>query len=457
MKMKPEIRLVQEQRLIMTTELRQSIMLLQLNSYDLTDFLKEELVDNPVLEMEPIVTDVTTLPTENKEVDIKDYFENYEDYDGIPNFGTEKREDYSLEAFTKYESTLYDYLKIQLDLIDISEEDREIAEILLGLIDSDGYIREDFEKLSEKTGISLERLEEVLEIIQSLDPLGIGARDIRECLLLQALGSVDYSMELEELILNHLENLAMNRVPKIAEALGVSHEKTQELIDIVRSFNPKPGSEFGERQLDTNYIVPDASIEKVDGEYVIILNDVTGPRLHVNSFYRRMMQSGSEQGAIDYLNDKYQRAIWIIKAIEQRRDTIYRVIQSIIDHQREFFYGENRILAPLTMKVVADDIEMHESTVSRAINGKYVQTPFGTYELRFFFTSALESVGGDVSSNHIKDEIKAIIEEENPKKPLSDQAIVGILNEDGIKISRRTIAKYRDEMNIPSSTMRKRY
>lgn len=230
----------------------------------------------------------------------------------------------------------------------------------------------------------------------------------------------------------------------------------QEACDYIRQLEPKPGRAFGNNQ-DLGYIIPDAEIKLINGELEVILNDVTGPRLGINNYYRSLLRTGNDKDTMEFLNQKFNSAMWIIRSIEQRRNTIKKVIESIIKFQREFFLEGEKSLRPLTLKDIANDIDMHESTISRATNGKYVQTPRGLFELKYFFSSGVESHDGGISSVSIKKILQEIIDEENPKKPYSDNKLAEILAQKGIKISRRTVAKYRDELNIPPSNMRKRY
>ncbi len=454
--MKMEFRLSQEQKLVMTTELRQAIALLQFSSSELIDFLNEELIDNPLLEMDAIKVDVESLPEENREVDLKEYFENYEDYAPV-NYGSETKEGYNVELFTEYEETLYEHLMKQLNFLNISEDDRHIGEKLIQSLDSDGYLRDSIDELSDRWDLESDDLERVLELLQTFEPIGICARTLEESLLIQAFSSVDYSLELEDFIVNHLDDLANNRMPKIAKEMDITVQRAQELADIVRSFNPKPASQFTANMLNTTFVLPDASVEVVEGELKVNLNDVAAPNLYISSFYGAMLKSGDAKEALDFLNEKYQRAIFVMKAIEQRRNTIENVINAILIRQKEFFTGQKRDLVPMTLKDIAEDIDMHESTVSRTVNGKYIDTPLGIFELKYFFTTAIETVSGDTSAENIKQTIVEIVDGEDKRKPFSDQAIVEKLNGMGIKISRRTIAKYRDELNIPSTSKRRRY
>ena len=262
----------------------------------------------------------------------------------------------------------------------------------------------------------------------------------------------------ELIIERYLEDIAHNRLLKISKELNIDLKEVQEICDFIKTLEPKPGRSYSGDADQVNYITPDAYIEYIDGEYVIILNDITGPRLNINNFYREMIRQGKDPKATEFLSERLNAAMRIIRSIEQRRMTIYSVLESILKFQRDFFIMGEKGLKPLTLKEVADDIDMHESTVSRATNGKYVQTPRGLFELKYFFTSGISTnKGADVSSTSIKAVLKEIIEGEDPKKPYSDQQLSNILKERGISISRRTVAKYRDELNIPSSTMRRRY
>lgn len=456
MKLNYNLALEQSQKLVMTTELRQAIQLLQFNSMELNEYIARELEENPMLEMEQLPKELETVEIDSKDADIewKEYIEKYDDVSYKPEIDKNTK-DFNLEAFISQDQSLKDYLNSQLSMLDLNKDQAMIADYIIENIDDNGYLLASVEEISNANNCSQEVVNGVLHIVQSLDPLGVGARSLKECLLLQ-IKDVDNPI-LKHIIENHLEDIAFNRINKISKENDLSQIEIQEICDFIRTLEPKPGRLISNSSADTKYIVADATILFVEGEYIIQVNDFTGPKLNINNFYRNMLLDGGDKNATEFLQEKLNSAVWIIKSIEQRRQTIYKVVESILKNQIEFFNHGEKKLAPLTLKEVADDIEMHESTISRATNGKYVQTPRGLFELKYFFTSSLSGSTGDISSTSVKSAIKDLIDKEDPKKPLSDDKLSKLLETKGTKISRRTVAKYRDEMEIPSSTLRKRY
>ena len=458
MKLGYDLTLEQVQKLVMTPELRQAIQLLQFTSLELNEYLEQQMEENPLLELNNIQGDHENIDDyikEKDEIDWKEYIDK-EGYTYRPE--TDKNiKEYNYENFISYSPSLKDNLLFQLNVLNIDEKDKKIGEILIEYIDENGYLTTTIEQVATDLEIHINRVEKVLSMIQKFEPLGVGARDLKECLLIQIKKDNNKNPNVEKIIENHLDDIAYNRLSKISKELDLDIIEIQDICDYIKTLEPKPGRGFSSSGDQVKYIIPDATIEYIDGEYIIILNDITGPRLNINSFYRDMMIQNKDPKATEYLTGKLNSAMWIIRSIEQRRMTIYKVVESILKFQRDFFEIGEKGLKPLTLKEVAEDINMHESTVSRATNGKYVQTPRGVFELKFFFSSGLATNQGDVSSTSIKSTIKDIIEKENPKRPYSDQKIADILKIKGIDISRRTVAKYRDELEIPASTLRKRY
>ncbi|MDR7870575.1 MAG: RNA polymerase factor sigma-54 [Tissierellaceae bacterium] len=458
MKLGFNILLEQTQKLIMTPELRQAIQLLQYNSLELNEYLKTEVEENPLLEMEnPLnqMEEVQELSVE-KEVDWVELAEKYDDISYRPSVDKNK-EEYNYEAFTTYIKTLKEYLIEQLNLTILDDKEYLIGDYIIQNIDENGYLDVDLKEIVEQTQSNIEEVENVLSIIQTFEPLGVGARNLKECLYIQIKEKGILNPTLIKIIEEYLDDLACNRMTKISKELDIDILKLQEICDYIKTLEPKPGRAFSDSGEHVKYIVADATIEEIEGEYIIIINDITGPRLNINNYYRELLKNSSDNDATNYLSERLNSAMWIIRSIEQRKQTIYKVIESILKFQLEFFRTGEKGLVPLTLKEVADDIGMHESTISRATNGKYVQTPRGLFELKFFFTTGLPGSNGDISTTSVKSEIKKIIENEDPTKPLSDQSIADLLEEKGATISRRTVAKYRDELNIPSSSKRKRF
>ncbi|MBZ2174184.1 RNA polymerase factor sigma-54 [Schnuerera sp. xch1] len=460
MKLGYNLALEQVQKLIMTPELRQAIQLLQFNSQELNEYLKERIEENPMLDPvndELEYENIDNYSSEKDEIDWKEYIDKYDDVGYMPQKDKNAKE-YNYENFIGYSLSLRENLLFQLNVSVVNEEDLRIGEIIIENIDKNGYLISDINQIAMDLNVEVQKVENVLSIIQTFDPVGIGSRNLEECLLIQINNDKSRNPNADKIIKKYLKDLANNRLSKIAKELNIELKEVQEIYDYIKTLEPKPGRCFSDNSDNVKYIIPDATIEFVDGEYIILLNDVTAPRLNINKFYREMLRKENESEATEFLNEKLNSALWIIRSIEQRRMTIYNVVKSILKFQMNFFEIGEKGLKPLTLKEVAEDINMHESTVSRATNGKYVQTPRGLYELKYFFCSGISTnQGEDISSTSIKAIIKEIIEGEDPSKPYSDQKISNILKKRGINISRRTVAKYRDELKISSSSVRKRY
>lgn len=477
-----EIVLRQEQRLVMTPELRQAITVLQLPTLDLLAYIEAQMQENPVLEYAEELETTSDGPDdgygdayvdageggaeagesllgESLDIDWRQYFSDRSDL-GIPRASASEEEREGARSSLRWEPTLYDHLLVQLELALPEGPMRSIGKYLLGCIDDDGYLRVSPEDVAAALGQDPELVRTVASVIKTFDPPGVGARDLAECLLIQLESRASCeALELAKRIVSgHLDDLAAGRITRIASELGVMVAKVQEAIDLIRKCDPKPARGFAPAGT-VRYIVPDVFIHKVDSDYVVTVNDTAVPRLMINNFYKSIISSPSiDQTAADFIKGKLNAAVWLIRSLEQRRMTILKVAESILKFQRDFFDYGIKHLRPLTMKEVADDIGMHESTVSRAATGKYAQTPRGTFELRAFFTSGVSTADGDAASSaSIKRMIREIVDAEDPRRPLSDQAIAERLRACGILISRRTVAKYREEIRIPASSKRRRY
>ncbi|MGO1469496.1 MAG: RNA polymerase factor sigma-54 [Tissierella sp.] len=459
MKLGYNLTLKQTQTLSMTPELQQAIMLLQLNSLELNEYIRDEIEKNPLLEIEKSKEDKEDIEKtrENEEdIDWKEYIEKYDDISYKPQTDKNK-EAVKYENFVTYTKSLREHLLEQLGLLDLEKKLKYVCEYIIQNLDKNGYLKIKLEELSLLSNVNDEMIEKSLKTVQSLEPKGVGASDLKECLLLQLEDKEKNNLAVE-IIENHLEDLGLNKLNKISKKLKVDINKVQQSIDYIKTLEPKPGRAFSDESLENlAYITPDANIEYIDGEYKVSVNESSGPRLNINKFYKNLISKSSDESAKTFLTEKLNSASWIIKSIEQRRNTIKRVVEAILEYQKDFFENGEKALKPLTLKMIAEDIDMHESTVSRTTNGKYVQTPRGVFELKYFFTVGVNTISGDVSSTSIKSMIEDIIEGEDLNKPYSDQKISDILKEKGCSISRRTVAKYRDELEIPSSTMRKRF
>jgi len=388
MRLNYDLTLEQSQKLVMTPELRQAIQLLQYTSLELRDYLSKELEENPMLEMERSDVDSQTIENlkEDKDVDLKEFLESFDDISYKSEIDRSRNE-YSMDNYISYSPTLRDHLTEQLNMISIGSREYRIADYIINNIDCNGYFSSTAEDIAAQLCVSIEEVELMLSVIQSFEPTGVGARDLKECLLLQVKDTKDQI--LKNIIMNYLEDIASNKLAKISKDLGITIEDAQEYADWVKSLEPKPGRTFRSDGEDIRYIVPDASIEEIDGELIITINDISGPRLNINEYYKNLIINTTDEKTSEFLQEKFNSALWIIKSIEQRRKTLYKVIESILNRQREFFRHGEKVLVPMTLKEVAEDVKMHESTISRATNGKYVQTPRGVFELKYFFTTGL--------------------------------------------------------------------
>ncbi|TJX63313.1 RNA polymerase factor sigma-54 [Soehngenia saccharolytica] len=453
MKLNYELTLEQSQKLIMTPELRQAIQLLQYTSLELQEYILREIEENPLLELEDSIEEPQDIIDGFDEIDWKEYIENYDDISYKEEIDKDVKS-ITFENFFMPSQTLKEYLLEQLSMVSVGQREYKIAEYIIQNIDSNGYLTASTLEIAEALNVSEHEVEVMLGIVQTFEPEGVGARNLKECLLLQLRDRKDSLII--NIVENYLEDIALNKLSKIATELNIEVEEVQKYADEIKLLEPKPGRSFGGDNKEVKYIIPDAKVEKIDGEYVVIINEIAVPKLNINSFYKGLIKN-SDEATSQFLQEKLNSAVWIIKSIEQRKQTLYKVIDSIVKFQIDFFEKGGGYLKPLTLKDVADDIKMHESTVSRATNGKYIQTAKGIYELKYFFSQAIKANEGLISSDTVKNTIREIIDKEDSKKPMSDQQIADKLEQMGISISRRTVAKYREELSIPSSKLRKRF
>ena len=454
------------QRLVMTPSLQQAIKLLQMSKLELQDEIQQELVENPVLEESQQVEDPE--PAESNEspeekptdpfdeIDYESYFREVEQ-DYQPPRGVEPSERPTFEAMLAETQDLTSHLTWQLNLSSHTEVEKEIGRAIIGNLDETGYLTATFSELIALTGQSEEAVREVLVKIQNYDPVGVAARDLIDCLCIQ----LDYLGEsgtaAETIVREHLPMVEANKLGELAKILEIDREDLDAELEIVRHLDPRPGQKFN--TVKNPYVTPDVFVVKVGDDYEIYLNDDGLPRLRISPVYRKMAERGaSDSEARDYVRTKLRSAFRLIKSIEERQRTILKIAHSIVKMQREFLDDGIEYMRPLVLKDVADDIGMHESTVSRVVNNKYMHTHRGLFEMRFFFHSGIASSrgGGAVSSLSVKQKIRKIIEGEDARHPYSDAAIVKILKAEGLKIARRTVAKYREELKVPSSTQRRR-
>jgi RNA polymerase sigma-54 factor len=480
MALEQKLHLKLSQKLIMTPSLQQAIKLLQLSKLELQEVLNQELLENPLLEetaeeakAEEPETDTTDQKTDAEEaakveadkkdekdsfdeIDYDAYFQDYIEYGYNPRM-SEEHEEFPIENTLTRPPNLTDHLTWQLGMSDSSPRVKEVGNFIIGNIDEDGYLRASHEEIQAAGPYEAEEVHAAIKAIQTLDPIGVGARDLRECLLLQ-LDFLEIDEPLVETIIrDHWDMFMQRHFVQLAKTLSIDMKTLEGLVEVIKHLDPKPGRKYSnERAI---YVEPDVYIQKVGEEYVIILNEDGMPKLRINGSYRAMlhsMDSKSDGETVNYIKDKIRSAVWLIKSLDQRQRTIYKVAESIVKHQREFLERGIDFLRPLVLRDVADDIQMHESTVSRVVSNKYMHTPRGLFLMKYFFHSGIDSdTGEDISSLTVKKKIQSFIEAEDPRKPLSDSKIMKILNDEGINIARRTVAKYRDELNIPSSTDRK--
>ncbi|MBI5569834.1 MAG: RNA polymerase factor sigma-54 [Desulfomonile tiedjei] len=458
---------------IMTPQLQQAIKLLQCNHIEVMQALEQELKENPILEvaafdeslseqendsrsdLKSLEENAEEVPQPEREVIDPDWESYLESYGG--DRGTGQKDSSAqrpLENMASYSETLFHSLVRQLQLSPIERDDRRIALQLIGNVDEHGYLDIDLQTVAVSLGVELERVERVLTEVQKFDPTGIAARNLRECLLLQARVLEEPSPLAVQILEEAFEQFKKGRLDQVARKLKVSLEDIKQASKVICSLNPKPGSSFHET--DTIYVVPDIYVIKVGNDYSVVLNDDGVPRLRISPFYQRELHSGmASPAARDYIQEKMRAAAWLIKSIHQRQRTIYKVTQSIIKFQKEFFDKGIDYLRPLILRDVANDVEMHESTISRVTTNKYVHTPRGIFELKYFFNSGIRHGNDSIASESVKNQILRIVKGENRDKPASDKQIADELARYHIHIARRTVAKYRELLGIPPSSERR--
>jgi RNA polymerase sigma-54 factor len=487
MALEQKLNLRMTQKLIMTPSLQQAIKLLQMTKLELQEEITQELTENPLLEeqqegtAEPEKTDGeeaaapeaspaeavpaadSEAPPEEREkdsfdeIDYESYFQDYMDLSYRPQAPAEEIETPPLENILSRPQSLGDYLQWQLDMSIVPGTQKEIGRAIIGNLDEDGYLRVALEDIAAMGPWPLEQVEQALHLVQEFDPPGVAARDLRECLLIQVAFHDMEGTPAETIVKDHMELLQGRKFKELAQALGCAVEEVMHYVDAIRHLDPKPGKKYNAGS--NHYVIPDVYILKVDKGYTVVLNEEGLPRLRISPFYRRMIDRNNTEvtrETREYVREKFRSAFRLIKSLEERQRTIYKVAKSIVKHQQGFLDFGYEHLRPLILKDVADDIGMHESTVSRVVNHKYMHTPRGLFEMKFFFHSSISSTQGqDVSSLAVKERIKKVVSEEDPRRPLSDAAIVQVLSDDGLRIARRTVAKYREELRIPSSNERR--
>lgn len=461
------------QSLVMTPQLQQAIKLLQLSRMELENVINTELVDNPVLEesdhSESTTQALDSLPAKddkanaeenpqnNADFNWESYLENYRSTPSLPAFRKGEDDLPTYENTLTAPPTLAEHLLWQLHMSDLTDENKRIGSAIIGNINEDGYLPISIEEISEKEKCDVYDAEAVLYRIQAFDPVGAGARDLKECLLAQI-----YEMDLEDetlerIIENHLHDLEKKNYGAVAKVLGLTVDEVIKYVKMIEELEPKPGRSFGGSS--AHYIIPDIYVAMRDGEYAVMLNEDGLPRLKISGFYKSLLDrhASTAGDTKEYVKGKLRSAVWLIRSIHQRQRTIFKVTESIVKHQKDFFDKGIGHLKPMVLRDIANDIGMHESTISRVTTNKYVHTPRGIFELKYFFNSGISRVsGGDIASESVKEKVKEIVSSETRARPFSDQKIAEMLKKQNINIARRTVAKYREMLGILPSSKRKK-
>jgi RNA polymerase sigma-54 factor len=452
---------------VLAPQLQQSLHILQAAALELQNMVQQELQTNPVLEEETGTFDSEEGSKDDGEFqeeferlakldeEWRDYMSQNVSYSSR-NPEDEERRQFFFDSIASQE-TLQRHLWEQLNTADVNKSQREAAELIIGNMDDLGFLQASLEEISQNTGHPLGELEEMLSLIQTFHPVGVGARDLRECLLIQLrrLGKGD-SLE-HQIVDEHLEDLGRKRLPELARRLGVSVEQVQKAANFISTLDPKPGQIFTADP--NNYVLPDVSVDKVGEDYTVSLNSDQVPHLRISKTYKDLMTQGANGTEVrDYIREKIRSGKFLIKSIHQRQQTILNIANEIVKRQNEFLENGSAFLKPMTMVQIAEAVGVHETTVSRAISGKYMATPQGVFEMKYFFTPGYQTAAGAALSNtSVKEAISDLVRNEDARNPLSDKEIVEILSDRGIPIARRTVAKYRAELNILPSNLRKQY
>lgn len=429
------------------------------NNSDLIEVPLETLQDEPVVESPPLSKQFKSNDRNDFGIDWQKYIEDNEatEYKVSALNYIDDEEEFKFENLVSKKVTLREHLEKQLHEFDLSPTEIKIGEFIIGLIDNNGYLRYTKDQIAEMLKVSPEIVEKVIKTIQLMDPVGVGAYDLKECLLLQAIEDGHENNIVVEIIKKHLEDLASGKIQHIAKATGYDVDEVQAAIEIIKSYNPKPGAAFPSSN-EQIYVIPDVFIEKEGDEYVVRLNERDIPRLRISNLYKEAIRNKNftDKATYEFIRKKLEDARSFMRYLDKRKETILNVTKAIVSVQRDFFEHGILHLKPLTLQDIANITGVHESTVSRATSGKYAQTPRGLLELKFFFTGGTKTSGGsDLSVYAIKKRIEEVVKNEDPSNPLSDAKIAEILKSEGINIARRTVAKYRSELNIPSTSNRK--
>lgn len=448
MYIKNNLELTQSQKLVINNQLIQSLQILSLNNMDLEKEIEREMENNPLLEAE-----------KNNDINWEEYIRANEK-NNVFNYKEKEfnNNELNLENIIKSPNNIYDELHLQLNLHKVSYLEKKICGYIIDSLDKDGYLNISDEEIMNVFDIDSIVYNECLEIVQRFDPSGVGARSLKECLIIQLKNMGIFNSLLRDIILNDLDLIASNKYKELCKKYDISKGEFKEIFNIIKVLNIKPYDNYSSKSDDTLYVKPDVIVEKIEDEFLVYLNKSNLYELKINNFYKSILKnSNSDNDTKKYIKEKLNSALSLINNIEHRKSTILKISECILDNQKEFFYKGIEFIKPMTMKYIANELGINESTISRGVNGKYILTPFGTFELKYFFSSSIDTDGSDcISSISIKKIIRDKISEENKDKPLSDDKLSKILKEEGINIARRTVAKYREELGILSSSKRKR-
>ncbi len=469
--------LSQQQRLqmVLAPQLRQSLEMLQLPIMDLRTMIQQEIEQNPTIEEQPIDNEPIEIEPGDGETEKAEAMDFDKEFEALAHLDEEWREyffqnqesqpytsddderrQFLLNSLPQQQS-LQEHLLEQLQFTELEDDALRLGEMIIGSIDDDGYLTGTLDDLAATSNVDLHRLEDILNLIQDFHPTGVGARDLRECLMLQLTRLGKHDTLVETLVDKHLDKLGARRLTDLAKQLKLTQEELQEATAFLATLDPKPGRIYSEEV--TTYVIAEIVVQKVEGKYIVIMDDDQLPHIRISRHYRRLLKAADSSDEVkEYVRDRIRAGAFLIKSIHQRQKTIFRIASEIVDRQVAFLDQGVSHLRPLTMAEIATAVGVHETTVSRAVNGKYMRTPRGIFEMKYFFTPGIKTAdGSQVSNKTVKDMIATMVAEEDSAKPLSDQTILKMLEEQGIKIARRTIAKYRLVLKIPPSHMRKLY
>ncbi len=441
------LQLNQSQKLIMTSQLKQSLNILSMSKIEIEEEIKKASEENPLLEFE-----------KTTEINWEEYIKNIEHstYIDKGEFSYDVNKEVNLENLIKYSSNLYENLYLQLSLYKLSKEEKKICNYIIDSLDNDGYLRIENSEIIKKLNIDEQQLNKAIEVIQQLEPVGVGARSLAECLIIQMKHRGIDNILMQEIVKSDLDLIAKNKYKEICKKYKISMQKCIEIINEIKVLEPKPVLIYSD---DKNlYIQPDVIVEKIDEEFIVYMNERDSIKIKINNFYKEILKnSGSDENAKKFIREKLNLATGLAKNIENRKSTILKIAEEIVSYQKEFFDHGIKYIKPMKMKDLSEKLNFHESTISRGVNGKYMYTPFGMFEFKYFFSVGLENIDDSCTSSiSIKKIIQDTIKSEDKRKPLSDEQLSKILKDNGINIARRTIAKYREELGIESSSKRKK-